>query len=53
LGELYDLTSDPWEFNDLWDDPDSRELKSELVLKSFDAHVNLTTDVGSKRIAPM
>jgi arylsulfatase A-like enzyme len=53
LGELYDLTSDPWEFNDLWDDPASQSKKSELVLKSFDAHVNLTTDVGSQRIAPM
>jgi arylsulfatase A-like enzyme len=53
LGELYDLTSDPWEFNDLWDDPASQSKKSELVLKSFDAHVNLTTDVGSERIAPM
>ena len=53
LGELYDLTADPWEFNDLWDDPASSAIKSELVLKSFDAHVNLTTDVGSERIAPM
>lgn len=53
LGELYDLTNDPWEFDDLWDDPASQSIKNELVLKSFDAHVNLTTDVGSRRIAPM
>ena len=53
LGELYDLEKDPWEFENLWDDPDSVEAKNELIWKSFNAHVNLTTDVGSKRIAPM
>ncbi len=53
LGELYDLENDPWEFNNLWDDPNSQMLKRELLHASFDAHVLLTTDVGSKRIAPM
>ena len=53
LGELYDLQEDPWEFDNLWDDPGSQQLKSELVYASFDAHVMLTTDVGSRRIAPM
>jgi len=53
LGELYDLEQDPWEFNNLWDDPDSQALKNGLIYKSFDAHVMLTTDVGSRRIAPM
>ena len=53
LGELYDLEKDPWEFENLWDDPDSADTKNELIWKSFNAHVNLTTDVGSKRIAPM
>ncbi|MEQ8785024.1 MAG: sulfatase-like hydrolase/transferase [Pirellulaceae bacterium] len=53
IGELYDLENDPWEFDDLWDDPASFALRSELIAKSFDAHVLLTTDVGSRRIAPM
>lgn len=52
-GELYDLETDPWEHRDLWDDPDSREIRDRLILESFDAHVMLTTDVGSERIAPM
>lgn len=53
LGELYDLEHDPWEFNDLWDDPEYQHIKHELIHESFDAHVLLTTDVGSRRIAPM
>ncbi len=53
LGELYDLEEDPWEFNDLWDSPDHREIKQQLIWESFNAHVSLTTDVGSRRIAPM
>jgi len=28
-------------------------LKHRLIAESFDAHVLLTTDVGSDRIAPM
>lgn len=53
LGELYDLENDPWEFDNLWDDPAYERVKAELVYASFDAHVMLTTDVGSERIAPM
>jgi len=53
LGELYDLQEDPWEFNNLWDDPASQQLKHELIYASFDSHVMTTTDVGSRRIAPM
>ena len=53
LGELYDLQEDPWEFHNLWDDPDHQQKKYELIYASFDAHVQLTTDVGSRRIAPM
>ncbi len=53
LGELYDLQEDPWEFNDLWNDPVQSDLKYRLILESFNQHVNLTTNVGSERIAPM
>ena len=41
------------EFNNLWDDPNHERIKADLVEKSFHAHVLLTTDVGSRRIAPM
>ncbi len=53
LGELYDLVEDPWEFNNLWEDPKHENIKAELIHASFDSHVLLTTDVGSRRIAPM
>jgi|TARA_B110000495_G_C23042080_1_gene625793 arylsulfatase len=53
LGELYDLLEDPWEFNDLWNDPSYSEIKNRMIFESFNSHVNLTTNVGSKRIAPM
>ena len=53
LGELYDLSQDPWEFDNLWDSPDHQQIKADLMYQSFDAHVLLTTDVGSERIAPM
>lgn len=53
LGELFDLETDPWEFNNLWDDSNYESIKNQLILESFNSHVNLTTNVGSKRIAPM
>lgn len=53
IGELYDLQEDPWEFENLWDDPAHTDLKHRLIAESFDSHVLLTTDVGSRRIAPM
>lgn len=53
LGELYDLESDPWEFNNLWNSPTHQTLKSELLLRSFDASIFGGVDVGSRRIAPM
>lgn len=53
LGELYDLEADPWEFDNLWDSPVHQPIKSELLLKSFDAAMLTGVDVGSRRIAPM
>ncbi len=32
-GELFDLENDPCEIRNLWDDPDSKDLKMELLLK--------------------
>ena len=53
LGELFDLQNDPWEFDDLWDHPDYQDVRNELVLESFHSHAVMTTDVGTRRIAPM
>ena len=53
VGELFDLENDPWEHENLWEDPAHADLKHRLLAESFDAHVLLTTDVGSERIAPM
>jgi arylsulfatase A-like enzyme len=53
LGELFDLENDPHEFDNLWDDPAYEEIKNQLILESFNDHVLKTTDVGSRRIAPM
>ena len=52
-GELYDLETDPWEFDNLWDDPHQQSLKCELLLKNFDAAMLTGIDVGTRRIAPM
>ncbi len=53
LGELFDLEADPYEFDNLWNEPSWQELKHKLILESFNSHVMLTTHVGSRRIAPM
>mgnify|MGYP002851419122 CR=1 FL=1 len=53
IGELFDLEEDPWEFDNLWDDPGSAALKSRLLKASFDASMRAGIDVGTRRIAPM
>ena len=53
IGELFDLEADPWEHENLWEDYGYAAIKNQLLAESFDAHVLLTTDMGSKRIAPM
>lgn len=52
-GELYDLQRDPWEFENLWDEPASGDLKVKLTRASFDASIFAGVDVGTGRIAPM
>jgi arylsulfatase A-like enzyme len=38
-GELFDLQEDPEELNNRWDDPDYREVKSELLLRFLHAEM--------------
>lgn len=49
VGELYDLEHDPHEFNNLWDDPPSQNIKHERIKRLFDA-VMLATDEGQPRV---
>lgn len=51
LGELFDLLNDPTESQDLWDEPDSRALRDELVQKSFDAAIK-ASDLGTEVVGP-
>ena len=53
LGELYDLEADPDEFENRWDEPAAAGIKSELLLRSFDASMRAAADVGEERIGPM
>jgi hypothetical protein len=50
LGELFDLETDPGEFENLFDDPALRELRFELVHRHIDAMM-ATSDAGIERIA--
>lgn len=43
IGELYDLQSDPGEHDNLWDSPNHRDLKMDMLKRCFDASV-LTQD---------
>lgn len=49
-GELYDLRADPGEFDNLWDSPDHRDLRTDLLKRCFDASV-FTMDPMPPRIA--
>lgn len=49
LGEIFDLQEDPGEFHNLWYEPDSQELKLQLLHKHLDA-VMATSSPGIERV---
>jgi arylsulfatase len=49
VGELYDLDNDPDEFENLWDDAASQDVKHALIKRLFDA-VMLAVDEGRERV---
>ena len=51
-GELYDLKTDPGEFENLWDASSAQSLKVDLMKRSYDASM-LAMDRGPRRIGPM
>lgn len=51
-GELYDLESDPWEFENLWNSAGHQSVKLELMKASFDASMCIL-DLGPARVGPM
>ena len=51
-GELYDLETDPGEFENLWDASSAQSLKLDLMKQSYDASM-LAMDRGPRRIGPM
>ena len=50
LGELFDLETDPGEFDNLWEDPRLAKERHELMVMNFDA-MAMATDVGSRRVS--
>lgn len=49
-GELFDLESDPGEHNNLWNDPDAKDLKADLTMKLLHAEM-IKEPVPMPRIA--
>ena len=48
MGELFDLVTDPFEFDNLWDDPTYAEVRFRLLKQSFD-DLAFAVDVGPKQ----
>jgi arylsulfatase len=49
IGELFDLHQDPGEFQNLWNDPEHRDVQFDLMKKSFDA-LAFAVDVGPEQV---
>jgi len=49
IGELYDLSSDPQEFHNLWHETSAQPIKQRLLKLLFDA-IMLDTDPGQPRV---
>lgn len=49
-GELFDLQNDPNEFDDLWPDPNHRDLRLALTERSFAAFAR-ASGIGPRRVA--
>ena len=49
MGELFDLDTDPGEFDNLWDDPAYTAIKLRLMQQSFDA-LALAVDLGPRQV---
>ena len=50
VGELFDMTEDPGEFTNLWDDPAHAEVRCALMKQSFDALADCI-DLGPEQVA--
>ncbi|PZX13598.1 arylsulfatase A-like enzyme [Palleronia aestuarii] len=51
VGELFDLQTDPKEFDDLWSDPEHAAVKCDLMQRAFSAMM-LVSGAGPERTAP-
>ena len=48
-GELFDLASDPGEYENLWDSPDHHDVRFDLLRRSF-AALAFAGDIGPEQI---